>query len=137
MNNKQINKELKDIFKNLKKHMNYSAFPKGAAIGFTSTVLGEAVKKVTTGKFSMKNVLGGTIASAVGYFTAYNLAYAASLSDYEKEEERKKQLRSAMDDIVRKAVNDPKHHVSINDLDDWIKEENVAEDSANKYKEVL
>ena len=136
MNTKEINKELKDIFKNLKKHMNYSAFPKGAAIGFTSTVLGECVKKVTTGKFSMKNVLGGTIGSAVGYFVAYNLSYAVALSTYEKEEERKKQLRSTMDDIVRKAVNDPKHHVSIDDLDDWIKEEEAAEE-ANKYKEVL
>ena len=133
MNTKQINEDIKDIMRNLKKHMDYSAFPKGAAIGFTSTVLGEAVKKVTIGKFSAKNVLGGTIASAVGYFTAYNLAYAVALSTYEKEEERKKELKSTMDDIVRKAVDDPKHHMS---TDDWLNELRGAED-ANRFKEVL
>lgn len=134
MNTKEINKELKDTMRNLKKHMNLSTIPKGALIGFTSTLLGEGVKAIATGKkLGIKNVLGGTIGSTVGYFVAYNLSYAVSITAYEKEEERKKELKSTMDDIVRKAVDDPKHHMS---TDDWLNELRGAED-ASKFKEVL
>lgn len=137
MNTKEINKEMKMTFKNLKENMNYTGLIKGGLIGFAAGTWSEVAQIATGNKFNPKRLLGTVLASSVGYFVSWNLSYACARTDDQLQEERKQEPENFLKEAVKKAAQDPNvKHFSVDDIDSWIKEDEAAEE-ANKYKEVL